>query len=392
MKHVLITGATGFLGHDVVRSLLHKDPEVRLHCLIRARSDEDLARRRRSVVDGLPAAEAERVEAVRGDIEQPDLGLSPPTYGALAERLDRVVHVAATTNFDHPLEEARRINVGGTEQALRLCRLLRKKGRLGRLDYVGTAYVAGDRTDVAREDELARGQGFRNTYEQSKFEAETLVRQAMAELPIAIHRPSIIVGDSRTGKTKSYKTIYWPMKVLVRFYGMWRGVLPRLIRLPVRPDCPLDIVPVNYVADAIGRLFLQEEAVSRCFHLCAGPATRTAEDLVNLACDHFGVARLRYLDPESGTARRLGQALTPVLGRTSPRLLKNAQLMLAYATRNPRFDDTQARAAGLVAPPIERYFPLLLNFAYGTDFGRAPATGAEPAAEGSPKATPAPAR
>lgn len=369
MPTTLITGATGFLGRDTVRALLAADPALHLICLIRARDDAQLEERRRRLVGSLPEADAARVEALRGDIEEPRLGLAEPGYQALGERLDRVVHVAATTNFDHTLEEARRINVGGTQAALDLCRLVRARGRMGRLDYVGTAYVAGDRTDVVTEDELEAGQGFRNTYEQSKFEAEQLCRRAQADLPVALHRPSIIVGNSRTGTTSSFKTIYWPMKMLVRFYGLWRPVLPRLVRLPVRPDCPLDIVPVDFVAEAVAALYGKEEAAGRCYHLAAGPAAATIGELVALACDHFGVARLRYLDPE-GPVSHFFRAAGPLLERAAPRLTKNAGLMAEYAKRNPRFDVRRAREAGLQPPDIRAYFPLLLNFAYGTDFGR----------------------
>ncbi len=295
--------------------------------------------------------------------------MSASELTGLAARVDRALHVAATTSFDHPLEEARRINVGGTRGVLEFCRAVRARGGSGRLDYVGTAYVAGDRTDVAREDELETGQGFRNTYERSKLEAERLVRDAGRELPVVIMRPSIIVGDSRTGQTTSYKTIYWPMKVLVRFYGLWRPVVPRLVRLPVSPGCHLDVVPVDWVAGAIAKLFASEQAKGGCFHLAAGPRAPTIEHLVNVCCDHFGVARLRYLDP-AGPIRFVGRAMRPILRAVAPRLERNGELMLAYTRQNPRFDVSQATAAGLIAPDVDEYFRRLVAFAFAEDFGR----------------------
>src|SRR5262249_61228975 len=100
----------------------------------------------------------------------------PPDYALRAERGARVIHVAATTHFGLPLPEARRRHVGGTTQALRLCRRIRAHGREGRLDSVSTAYVAGDRTAVVCENELDVGQGLRNTYAQSKYERERRCR------------------------------------------------------------------------------------------------------------------------------------------------------------------------------------------------------------------------
>ncbi len=367
---VLITGASGFLGRDVVERLILDDERVELVALLRARDEHELEKRLGKLRAHLPEAKRARVSAVRGDVAEARLGLDERGFASLAERVDRVLHVAANTSFDLPLDEARRINVGGTAHALALARAIRKRGGAGRLDYVGTAYVAGDRTDVAREDELDVGQGFRNTYERSKFEAEQLARAARDELPVAIHRPSIIVGDSRTGRTSSYKTIYWPMKVLVRFYGLWRPVLTRVVRLPVRPDCRLDVVPVDWVAASVARLFASDAAAGGCFHLAAGPDAATIEQLVNLCCDHFGVPRLRYLDPE-GAIRHLGRAARPLLERAAPRLARNGELMLAYTRRNPRFDVANARAAGLASPAVDGYFQRLVAFAFEKDFGRA---------------------
>ena len=368
--NTLITGATGFLGRELAHRLLSSDPALRLVALIRATDDAGLERRRKKLIEGMAPELGARVEGLRGDVEQPRLGLDARSHAALVERIDRVLHVAATVSFDHSIEMARRINVGGTEEMIGLCRAIRARGGSGRLDYVGTAYVAGDREGVVFEEQLEQGQDFRNTYEQSKFEAERAVREARAELPVAIYRPSIIVGEAATGKTTSYKTIYWPMKVLVKFYGLWRPVIPRLVRLPVRRDCVLDLVPVDHVAGAVATLFGRASAEGSCFHLAAGPDAATIGELVEMACDHFGVARLRFIDPE-GPVRLLGRAARPLLLRGAPRLVKNGELMLAYTRRNPRFDTTNTVAAGLAAPRIADYFPKLLAFAHGHDFGRA---------------------
>jgi len=123
--------------------------------------------------------------------------------------------------------------------------------QLRSLAYVGTAYVAGERTDLVRESELAVGQSYRNTYEQTKAEAEALVRSRLGSVPGIILRPSIIVGDSRSGATSSFKMMYWPLKIYAR--RLWRTV-------PGFPDAVLDIVPVDYVATAVARLVFDEAA------------------------------------------------------------------------------------------------------------------------------------
>ena len=174
MTTVLVTGATGFLGREIVCGLLSHDRATRLVALIRAPDGAELERRRASIVADLTKLGTSRLTAVRGDMTAPHLGLDPRSWKAMVEQVDRVVHVAATTRFDHPLDEARRQNVGSTREVLQLCRRVQAAGRSGRLDYVSTAYVAGDRRDVVGEDEFAAGQSFRNTYEETKRVCKTV--------------------------------------------------------------------------------------------------------------------------------------------------------------------------------------------------------------------------
>jgi thioester reductase-like protein len=369
MSTTLITGATGFVGRELARRLLERHPTRELCALIRGRDEQELQRRRAQIVAGLPAAAASRLRAVQGDLVSPGLGLSPADAGELRERVDRVVHVAATVRFDHPLEEARRINVGGTAQVLALCREIRARGRSGRLDYVGTAFVAGSRSGLAREDDLDVGQGFRNTYERSKLEAEQLCREAGKELPVAIHRPAIVVGDSRSGATTSFNTIYWPMKLLVALAARSGSLLPRLLPIPLRPDCTIDIVPVDWVAEAMCVLYASERAEGRCHQLAAGPRAPTIRDLVELGCQHLGVPALRFAEPD-GLGARLGARLSPLGRRAAPRFFHNAGLILAYTRENPRFDVSNTLAAGLEAPDFRDFFRRILDFAIGAKFGR----------------------
>ena len=159
------------------------------------------------------------------------------------------------------------------------------------------------------------------------------------------------------------------MQVLIPFYLRWRAAT-RLVPLPLGRECPLDIVPVDYVAESVATLYSRPEAAGRCYHLAAGvDGAVTIEQLVNLVCEHFHGPRRRYVDPR-GHVRWLGRALRPLLRRLSPGFVRRVEHYLPYAVQNPRFDVSNARAAGLAPPLFAAYFPRLLAYAHAADFGR----------------------
>jgi thioester reductase-like protein len=366
----LLTGATGFVGRELLHHLLERHPDLRLIALVRARDEQALAERRRSLVRGLSAEQAGRLEAVRGDIAAPRMGLDEGDWGMLLERLDRVVHCAASVRFDLPLADARRENVRSTEELLALCRLLRARGRSGRLDHVSTAFVAGRRQGLVGEEELNVGQTFRNTYEQTKLEAEQLCRDARQEIPVAIYRPSIVVGRQRSGETSSYKAAYGPMRMLIQGYNACPSILNRLVPLPLPPDLVVDLVPVDYVAAMMAALWDRDDAAGRCYHLAAGSeGAAKLRDLVYLACDHFGTPRLRFVTPGPALGL-LGRAASPLIRLAAPKLRNVLSVTYAYGLGMPVFDTTNARGAGLAAPRVVEYFERILAFASRTHFGR----------------------
>ena len=377
---IILTGATGFLGRELLWKLMLDAPaEQDILCLIREGQDgaETAAtaaqRLERLMAEGspLPATDArrQRVLAIAGDITQPLLGQSQAQFAALAARCVQIFHGAATVRFDQPLAEAQRINVEGTRTMLQLALAAKQAGRLERFNYIGTAYVAGQRRGVVREDELYTDQTFHNTYEQTKAEAEALVREHLPgtpqPLPVTLYRPSIIVGDSKSGYTSSFKVMYWPLKIFSR------GLIPIV---PAARGGRVDLVPVDYVVDAICALSQAPVAVGRCYHLAAGPQHETTIGAsMEQAAAFFHVYKPLLIDLAT-FEKYVRPVLRLVLRGRRRQALDTGRVYVPYLNYQGSFDTQNARRDlapfGLQVPDVSQYFERLLRYCVDSDWGK----------------------
>jgi thioester reductase-like protein len=365
---VLLTGATGFLGMELLLRYLERT-ERRVYALVRGADDQEVAARMRQTLLALCGAGhpyAERVVAVRGDLTLPDLGLRH-NGDELIEHVSEIVHAAASVSFDLGLESARAVNVEGTRRMIEFAQRCHERGGLRRFSYISTAYVAGEHAGCFSEDELDVGQSFRNAYEQSKFEAESLVARSRDRLPVTVLRPSIIVGERESGWTASFNVLYWPLRAFAR--GAY-------VALPARRDSPVDVVPVDYVADAIFLLAQAREAEGATFHLVAGAHASTVGELLELATAYFGRSSPRLIEP---TVYR--GVVHPLLVRASrderyQRALERSELFFPYFATKVIYDDRRSRvalcAAAVRPPPLGHYFDRLMEFALASEWGRRP--------------------
>ena len=360
---MLLTGATGFVGAELLARLVPGSDRT-IYALVRASDDEGAQARVDAVTSDLFGAPDPRVVGVPSDLTAPGLGLAGAWANRLAGEVATVLHCAASVSFSMPLGESREINVEGTRRVLAFAR---RCANLERVAYVSTAYVGGRHRGTFGAGDLERGQGFRNPYEQSKQEAEVLVRRAGDELPVQVFRPSIVVGDRRTGWTSSFNVLYQPLRAFSR--GMYAV-------LPGRMKSPVDVVPVDYVVDGICALMGDRTpALGRpeTFNLVSGGEAATVGELTDMASAYFDREPPRIVDPVLWK-----YVMEPMLRSRAPAatraVLEHSGVFFPYFSVETWFDDaaTRARLArhGIKASSLPTYLPRLLDFAQATRWGK----------------------
>ncbi len=344
----LVTGFPGFIGKRLVRRLVEavRGREDRLVLLVQAKNA-------RAARDDLAALGVARAEVVEGDVEHMHLGLSGAEFKTLARDVTDVWHLAARSHLGAGRAEMRRVNVEGTRNVLDLCVAAR---RLRRLNHFSTAFVSGDRVGVILEDELAMRQRFHNPYEETKFQAELLVRRAQAELPATIYRPSIVVGDSRTGEIDRFEGPYALAILLV--------ASPVAVPLPLPGDAvaPLNVVPVDFVIEAVLSISENPAGAGRTVHV-VDPSPLSARRVYEMIADRAG----KKLPPVSVPAR-LFQALLqlPLLERLSRTHRPAIEYVNHLAIYNCRTLLELLDGTGIQCPPITSYLDRLIEFVQAT--------------------------
>ncbi len=214
LKTTLLTGANGFIATQIARNLL-ADDEATILALVRANNRKDAqAKLAREWWDypELIGVLGTRIQAMGGDVCKPNLGIDQTEYSGIAEKTTHIIHTAADWRF-LPLDELRKTNAQGTANVITFAKEANKNHHLERLSHISTAYVAGAATGTIPEDQLTDQYGFFTDYERSKYESELLVQAAKEEIPVSIFRPSMVIGDSKTGAIKTFNTFYFPLRL-----------------------------------------------------------------------------------------------------------------------------------------------------------------------------------
>jgi thioester reductase-like protein len=371
-KHFFITGGTGLVGRNLLPRLLKKFPNSTITLLVRAESDAGATRRAHVIADKIAAEDGvadarQRIDAMRGDIGLDHLGLSAKHRERIVIETTHIIHGAATVRFDHPIEEARELNCGGTRKALALAQQCSDTGKLERFVYLGSSSVSGQRSGHVHEHELEMGQKFFNTYEQSKNESERIVRNQFERIPCTVFRPSIIIGDSRTGKTSTFNVIYIPLRLVQK--GL-------LTYVPGTPDTLMDLVPVDWVDDAMVHILAKPESVSGVFHITAGPKRAARlDEVVVAAVEYFDEhtplkhpRTMEFISKEEYERRRAAMR-----GREDA-LMSQLDTLLPYVTVNRLFDSVNAdkllAGSGIEFPRFKDYSEKIFEYCVKTNWGK----------------------
>ncbi len=355
-RTVLVTGATGLVGGGVLQQMLTADPGLEAFALIR----DDCGWKRLARELGTLA---ERVVPVRGDVTLPQLGLEPLARRRVELQTCAIVHAAADTSFSRTLARSLMVNTTGTANVVALARECQ---RLDRLSFVSTAFVAGRATGVIEERDNGTGAGWVNAYEQSKYEAEAIVRES--GLPATILRSSTIVCRNSSGAISQMNAVHRALRIY------HRGLAAMM---PGNRENPLDVVTGSFVSDAIARLTIDPRARDKTVHLCAGRNALTLGELVDTAYDVWAAQpewRKRRVERALITDAETYQLFERTVHETGDPRLRAILTSLSYFIPQlalPKvFDTTVAEDLLGAAPPSSREFWLpMLEQLVATNWG-----------------------
>lgn len=340
------TGFPGFISSQLIRELFRKNQAQEVVALVlsgelvRANIEKD------SIITEFPNC---LFRIVEGDITLPNLGLENQTVQEVIPQIEVLWHLAAIYDLAVPRDIAWKVNVHGTTMVNDFVRSL---PNLRRYMYFSTAYVAGTREGVLKENELVRPPAFKNYYEETKYEAEHRVEDLKSEIPLTIIRPGIVRGHSKTGATIKFDGPYFFLNMVDKL--RWLPFIPYI----GQSTSTINVVPVDYIINASTYLVDEKCAEGKTLHL-TDPNPHPVQEVYRTM-----VKLLTNQSPK-------GQ-LPLILAKISLRLplirkkLGVEQETLDYLTWNAHFDTTEAVAiltkGRISCPDFIDTMPVMIDF------------------------------
>ena len=359
---ILLTGSTGYIGAHIASNLLtgYSDP---LNLLVRARDEQEaqerLWRALQLHLDFLRFDELlhSRIRIFRGDLTDAHFGLPDDEYAQLVRSTDSVIHCAASLNRKSE-KSCLNVNLRGTLEVIQLAQRARDHHGLRRFSHVSTVAVAGERSnDVVQEDTaIDWNRSDYDPYARTKKFCEHMVRQLLPDVQRTIFRPSIVLGDSRRPETNQFD--------MVRAF-VFLAALPVL---PFRPGDRIDIVPVDFVADAVAALHQKEHPLQGIYHLSSGRESETFIELTEALSSAQGKRGPVFVPSFEKSTEKMVNALAGRAGKIGG-LATLMKVFLPYLLWNTVFDNTRVvEEVGRHPAPFSQYSLPLLRFSRENHF------------------------
>ena len=351
---IFLTGSTGYIGAHVASNLLadHSEP---LNLLVRAHTQQEARERLwRSLQLHLEFARFEeylnsRIHLFLGDLTDARFGLADDDYTRLIHSTDSIIHCAASLNRKSE-KSCLNVNLRGTLEVIQLATRARDHHGLRRFSHVSTVAVAGQRSnEVIQEDaSIDWNRSDYDPYARTKKFCEHMVRQLLPDVQRTIFRPSIVLGDSRRPETNQFD--------MVRAFVFLAG----LPALPFRPEARIDIVPVDFVADAIATLHQKDLPAHEIYHLSSGTDSETFVELTDALSKAQGKRGPVFAPRLEGPSSKMVNALAGRAGKIGG-LATLMKVFLPYLVWNTVFDNSRVvHEMGRRPAPFSQYcFPLL---------------------------------
>ena len=359
---IFLTGSTGYIGAHVLANLLENSSE-NVNLLVRAR-DANEARERlwRAIQIHIEFPRLcelldQRIAFFRGDLTGAKFGLEDDDYQRLVKTTNSVVHCAASLNRKSE-KACLNVNLRGTLQVIEVASRAHSDHGLRRFSHVSTVAVAGMRSNEVVEEDTAIDwdRSDYDPYARTKKFCEHMGRELLPDVSKLFLRPSIVLGDSRRAETTQFD--------MVRAFVFLAG----LPMLPFRPGDRLDIVPVDYVADAISTLHLKEKPLHEIYHLSSGTDAETFQQLTEALASAQGKRGPMFMPGLEKSSTRMINSLARRSGKVGgiATLLK---VFLPYLLWNTVFDNSRVVGElGRKPAPFSKYCYELMRFSRENNF------------------------
>jgi thioester reductase-like protein len=360
---IFLTGSSGYLGAHIAANLLERSTE-RLNLLVRARDSKEAEARLWQALqlhltfprfyDFLRS----RIDIFLGDLTEAQFGTDPSGYRNLVESTDSIIHCAASLNRRSE-KACLNVNLRGTLEVIKLAQAARDRHGLRRMSHVSTVAVAGHRqNEIVVEDEaIDWNRSDYDPYARTKKFCEHMIHELLPDVPHTIFRPSIVLGDSRHAETTQFE--------MVRSFVFLAG----LPVLPFRPDDRLDIVPVDFVADAIVALHQKDKPNYGIYNLSSGAGSQTFRQLTEALARAQNSRPPAFVPGLRGSFTGLVNSLANRRGTAISHGASLLKVFIPYLVWNTVFDNQRVVSeTGLSPAPFSTYSYPLLRFSKQHDF------------------------